>query len=336
MCKSWYIEFDRLLEKHATQTGLPVIVDFYSDGCGPCRMMAPIFKKLAGQVGQDKAVFAKVDTNQLYELSNRYQVRGIPTFIFFVGGKKVHEFSGAGEAQLRQYTQDVVQRSERENTILSLENLTTYYKKVDPSKATDTIQTVFKKCVDMNRSTKKLNICVGSAASQLARKLKSKYKDAPKIEQRFSDEDRNPDSGKEKNSKNNEQKQSNTGTKTAKNDQPNLHLATKEDLLAELQRRADAEEDAKVDEEDDDDAEFEHGWTGPGDFPERVVIIGGGPAGMSAAIYAARAGLKPLGKFFTGIKSVNIAIFFTVAKGPFGKIEKIQNYFIFKRTIYCE
>ena len=153
-------------------------------------MMAPIIKKLAVQVGQDKAVFAKVDKNQLYELSNGYQVRVIPTFIFVIGGKMVHEFSDAGEVQLRQYTQDIVQRSKRENTILSLENLTTYYKKVDPSKATDTIQTVFKKCVDMNRSTKKLNICVGSAASQLARKLKSKYKDAPKIEQRFSDEDR--------------------------------------------------------------------------------------------------------------------------------------------------
>mmetsp|Transcript_19271 Transcript_19271/g.31154 ORF Transcript_19271/g.31154 Transcript_19271/m.31154 type:complete len:181 (-) Transcript_19271:1689-2231(-) len=38
-------EFDRLMKKHATQTGLPVIVDFYSDGCGPCRMIAPIFKK---------------------------------------------------------------------------------------------------------------------------------------------------------------------------------------------------------------------------------------------------------------------------------------------------
>jgi thiol-disulfide isomerase/thioredoxin len=40
-------EFDRLIKKHATETGLPVVVDFYSDGCGPCRMMAPIFKKVA-------------------------------------------------------------------------------------------------------------------------------------------------------------------------------------------------------------------------------------------------------------------------------------------------
>ena len=75
---SFILEFDRLLEKHATETGLPVIVDFYSDGCGPCRMMAPVFKKLAQQVGQDKAVFCKVDTNTMYEISSRYQIRSLP------------------------------------------------------------------------------------------------------------------------------------------------------------------------------------------------------------------------------------------------------------------
>ena len=54
-------EFDRLLKKHATETGLPVIVDFYSDGCGPCRMMAPVYKQLAKEIGQGRAVFTKVD-----------------------------------------------------------------------------------------------------------------------------------------------------------------------------------------------------------------------------------------------------------------------------------
>ena len=54
-------EFDRLIKKHAGETGLPVIVDFYSDGCGPCRMMAPVYKQLAKEIGQGKAVFTKVD-----------------------------------------------------------------------------------------------------------------------------------------------------------------------------------------------------------------------------------------------------------------------------------
>jgi thiol-disulfide isomerase/thioredoxin len=53
MSSATSIEFDRLLKKHAQVTGLPVVVDFYSDSCGPCRMMAPIFKKV-GEEFKDK------------------------------------------------------------------------------------------------------------------------------------------------------------------------------------------------------------------------------------------------------------------------------------------
>ena len=43
-------EYDRLIQHHKTETGLPVVVDFYSDSCGPCRMIAPAFKKLAKEM----------------------------------------------------------------------------------------------------------------------------------------------------------------------------------------------------------------------------------------------------------------------------------------------
>ncbi len=56
-------------------------------------MMAPIFQKVAKK-HIETAVFVKVDTNQIYELSGRYGIRSLPTFMFFLDGKKVNQFSG--------------------------------------------------------------------------------------------------------------------------------------------------------------------------------------------------------------------------------------------------
>jgi thioredoxin 2 len=56
-------------------------------------MMAPIFKKVAAEY-MDKAVFVKVDTTAQHELSSRYNIRSLPTFQWFVGGKKINEAKG--------------------------------------------------------------------------------------------------------------------------------------------------------------------------------------------------------------------------------------------------
>jgi thioredoxin reductase (NADPH) len=291
------IEFDRLLKKHGSETGLPVVVDFYSDSCGPCRMMAPIFKKVAQEFA-DKAVFVKVDINALHELSGRYQIRSLPTFQWFVGGKKWNEAKGGiGEGPLRQMTQQAVTQVQIENVQLTLEALVEFYQQVDPSKAQAEIESVFQKCVG-----KKNKLCQGATANSLVRKLKKKYQQAPQTTKLWAGETKKESDG-ESGSTTKETGGGGGGAKTrekktsSSSKAPNLHLATKEELNAELEKRLDEERDAQLEDETDEDEEAmddHYRWSGPGDFPERVTIIGGGPAGLAAAVYAARAGLIPL------------------------------------------
>jgi thioredoxin 2 len=72
---------------------VPVLVDFWAEWCGPCRAAAPEVTRTASSMA-GKAVVLKVDTDREQQLAARYNVRGIPNFAVFSGGKLVRQQAG--------------------------------------------------------------------------------------------------------------------------------------------------------------------------------------------------------------------------------------------------
>lgn len=80
-------EFDELVE-----SGKNVLVDFYADWCGPCRMQAPIVEAIAEE--NPDVVVAKLNVDDVDDVAERFNIVSIPTLLIFKGGKLVKNFVG--------------------------------------------------------------------------------------------------------------------------------------------------------------------------------------------------------------------------------------------------
>jgi thioredoxin 2 len=85
--------FDALVR----QSALPVVVDYWAPWCGPCRMVAPELEKVA-RANAGRLVVAKVNTEALPELGDRFSIRSIPTMAVFAAGRECGRTSGARPA----------------------------------------------------------------------------------------------------------------------------------------------------------------------------------------------------------------------------------------------
>ncbi len=83
---------DQSLPGYLARTELPVIVDFWAEWCGPCKMMAPQFASAAAQLPLVR--FVKIDSDAAPLASQQYGIRSIPTLILFQNGREVDRLSG--------------------------------------------------------------------------------------------------------------------------------------------------------------------------------------------------------------------------------------------------
>ena len=85
---------DSTFDAEVLKSDVPVLVDFWAEWCGPCRMVAPVVEEVAKQY-KGRIKVAKVDVDQNQRIATQYSIRSIPSLYVFKGGKVVEQIVGA-------------------------------------------------------------------------------------------------------------------------------------------------------------------------------------------------------------------------------------------------
>jgi thioredoxin 1 len=85
---------DENFENEVLKSDTPVLVDFWAEWCGPCRMVAPVLDQIADEM-DGKVRIAKLNVDENQQIAYKFQVSSIPTFILFKGGQMADRTMGA-------------------------------------------------------------------------------------------------------------------------------------------------------------------------------------------------------------------------------------------------